>query len=175
MQETTINLRNSTRPSQTGVGGENTPVTEKKRGKGRVMLILFIIIIIAGGAFGFLKYKKENNRGGSKGSFIDSSKYQAVFLPNGQVYFGKVSQERESFVHLSEVYYLVNNAGLQKQTAETGNANDATKPNSDYSLIKLGNELHGPESMEINRDQILFIENLSNDSKLVNAIKNMQK
>ena len=41
------------------------------------------------------------------------------------------------------------------------------------SLVKLGDELHGPaDKMEINRDQILFIEDLKPNSQVVMAIKN---
>jgi hypothetical protein len=40
-------------------------------------------------------------------------------------------------------------------------------------LIKLGGELHGPtDTMQINRDQILLIEDLRTDSNLVAAIGN---
>ena len=40
------------------------------------------------------------------------------------------------------------------------------------SLIKLGNELHGPtDEMRITRSHILFIEDLKNDSAVVLAIK----
>ena len=44
------------------------------------------------------------------------------------------------------------------------------------SLIKLGEELHEPEDlMIINKDNILFIENLKADSKIVKAIVESQK
>jgi len=43
---------------------------------------------------------------------------------------------------------------------------------TDLSLIKLGEELHGPEDMMvIRRDQVFFGENLKNDSKVVKAIQ----
>jgi len=39
-------------------------------------------------------------------------------------------------------------------------------------LIKLGKELHGPkDQMVLNRDHILFIEELSSDSKVVKSIE----
>ncbi len=41
----------------------------------------------------------------------------------------------------------------------------------DVSLLKLGNELHGPEDwMEINPAHILFIEELKPDGKVAKAI-----
>ena len=39
-------------------------------------------------------------------------------------------------------------------------------------LTKLGGEIHGPEDkMIVNRQQVLFIENLKPDSKVVQLIK----
>lgn len=44
---------------------------------------------------------------------------------------------------------------------------------SDVTLNKLGNEIHSPtDMMKINPDHILFIEDLSQDSKVLSAIKN---
>jgi hypothetical protein len=92
--------------------------------------------------------------------------YQAVFLSNGQVYFGKIQNENRRYLELTDIYYLQLKDSLQGQDI---NKNDDEK--SDMSLVKLGNELHGPaDRMLINRDQVLFIENLKNDSKVIKAI-----
>jgi len=38
-------------------------------------------------------------------------------------------------------------------------------------LLKLGNEVHGPEDqMEINREHVVFIEKLKTDGKVAKAI-----
>ncbi len=93
---------------------------------------------------------------------------QAVFLTNGQVYFGIVQAKSDNEVILTDIYYLQSDRGVN-----TG-ANLETQ--QDIKLIKLGNELHGPEDyMELNRDHILFIENLKSDSKVVKAIQNFAK
>ena len=48
--------------------------------------------------------------------------------------------------------------------------------NSDVQLIKLGNELHGPEDqMQITKDQVLFWENLKADGKVSKAIDSYVK
>src|SRR5690349_17811390 len=84
-----------------------------------------------------------------------SSKRQAVFLTNGQVYFGYIKNEGRNTVTLTDVYYLQaqsNNSGSVQPAGDKSEAN-----NSQVSLIKLGNELHAPESvMRINREHILF-------------------
>lgn len=46
----------------------------------------------------------------------------------------------------------------------------------ELALIKLGDELHGPEDeIKINRDNILYIETLKEDGKVVQAIKTRRK
>lgn len=89
--------------------------------------------------------------------------WQAVFLSNGQVYFGNVTSLNPDTVVLKKIYYL--------QTSGTLQAGGEQQP-KDLALVKLGSELHGPtDEMRINRDQILFIETLKSDSKVVKAIE----
>lgn len=91
--------------------------------------------------------------------------YQAIFLSNGQVYFGKIIHRGWKTIDVQDVYYL-----------QAKNAIAATPPADDVSLIKLGNELHGPEdSMEVNWDHVLFIESLRADSRVVRAIENYHR
>ena len=102
--------------------------------------------------------------------------YQAVFLTNGQVYFGKLSAHG-SYVELTDIYYLQVTQPLQQASSSenatptsTGTANSNQQPN--IQLIKLGSELHGPtDAMYIEKDKVLFWENMKDDSKVVTAIK----
>jgi hypothetical protein len=46
-----------------------------------------------------------------------------------------------------------------------------TQPEQRLTLIKMGNEIHGPmDSMLINRSQVVLVEDLKNDSRVVQAI-----
>lgn len=105
---------------------------------------------------------------------VKSKQFQAVFLTNGQVYFGNVSKVDSSYVKLTNIYYLqVASAATGSQTVQP-KASDAS--NQQVSLAKLGGELHGPEdSMYISREQVLFWENLKSDGKVANAIADYQK
>ena len=69
-------------------------------------------------------------------SAIKSKQYQALFLTNGQVYFGKISQVDKSYVKVTDIYYL--------QVQQTVQPKDATAAanNQQVSLAKLGGELH---------------------------------
>ena len=74
---------------------------------------------------------------------------------------------------MSDIYYL-----QVQQPQPSGSAvADATKSNqqdsvaTDTQLVKLGQELHAPEDqMVINKDQILFWENIKDSGKVVQAI-----
>jgi len=139
----------------------------EKRSGFKKLLIITVIVIIA--IAGYWVFKKP-----SSNSIVDATKYQAVFLSNGQTYFGKVVDPNEKYIALTDVYYLVLKQPLQSQKNDTADQ-DQDRSKAEYTLIKLGKEMHGPTSMSINKDQILFIENLADDSRVVSAIKNTQK
>jgi hypothetical protein len=102
-------------------------------------------------------------------SSVKGKQFQALFLTNGQVYFGKLSQLNGQDVKLTNIYYL------QVQQTVQPKDQSASSNNQQVSLAKLGGELHGPEDvMYVNRDQVLFWENLKDNGKVVTAIKNYQ-
>lgn len=110
----------------------------------------------------------------SAGVTVDSSKYQAVFFTNGQVYFGKLQILEGDYMKLTGVFYL------QTKEAEADGTKNLQKAAADSSgdvqLIKLGNEIHGPsDEMVINRDQVLFFENLKSDGKVASSIDQYNK
>ncbi len=97
---------------------------------------------------------------------VKGKQYQALFLTNGQVYFGKVSHVDSSYVKLTDIYYLQVQQTVQPKDQSAANAN-----NQQVSLAKLGGELHGPEDvMYVSRQQVLFWENLKSDGKVAKAI-----
>lgn len=100
--------------------------------------------------------------------YVDTGKYQAVFLNNGQVYFGKISTLTDKYVDLRGIYYLT------QSTTTSGGQQTAT---GDYTLVKLGcQQIHYPtDQMLINRDQVTFWENLSKDGKVAKSIEEFKK
>jgi len=95
--------------------------------------------------------------------YVENKNYQAVFLNGGQVYFGRVTALNEKFLQLQDIYYL----RVNQQVQPDGKQNN----NNDVSLVKLGCELHGPQDeMVINREQVIFWENLKDDGQVAKAI-----
>jgi len=136
-------------------------------------IIVVVLVIVAGAWYIFAK---TDLTGGANVVLKDSgsniSDYSAVFLTNGQVYFGKVYQDNSETVDLRSIYYLQVNS--DSSTLQNGsNSSSNSSANNQVSLVKLGNELHGPnDRMLINKQQVLFTESLKNDSKVVTAINN---
>lgn len=98
--------------------------------------------------------------------YVDSDKHQAVFLTNGQVYFGKIKNINRQYVDLQGIYYLNVNQQVQPNQKDAN-----TSTNNNVTLVKLGCELHGPiDQMLINREQITFWENLKTNGEVAKAI-----
>ena len=131
-----------------------------------IVLAVVVVLLVVGGVV--FRDKIFGSKTGSTAAGAPSG-YQAVFLTNGQVYFGKIGSTREDYVTLSDIYYL--QVGPQQGSAATPNAASSTAQQQ-ITLVKLGQELHGPvDFMHINRTQILFYEDLKADGQVVKAIQ----
>lgn len=123
-----------------------------------VVAVVLIVIVVLLAKFGLSKIKSGDT----------SDSYYAIFLTNNQVYFGRLDTSGKQYLVLSDIYYL-----QQTQPLQSTDAKDKLEDNSkqQLTLIKLGKELHGPkDKMTINRDNVMFFEELNNDSKVVQTI-----
>lgn len=100
-----------------------------------------------------------------------ASDYWAVFLTSNQVYFGKLGNKEGQYLRLTDVFYL--RAQRRLQPPEEGDEVEALpQERQEVQLIKLGDELHGPvDEISFNRDNVLFLERLKNDSRVVRGIE----
>ena len=133
-------------------------ITISRRGLQRALLAVLALAVIAGLA-AVVVQQRDRLGGGlfSRGiaDQIDPAAYQAVVLTNGQVFFGKLQEQGDSYFVLSDVFYL----------------SVADQPGAQGQLIKRGNEIHGPKDpMIIPVNEVLFIENLRDDSQVATAI-----
>jgi hypothetical protein len=132
----------------------NTPHSPWKK-----LLVLLILFAVIAGAC--LIYRSVTAL-----AFPQDS-YEAVFLSNNQVYFGKLSNADSVYPVLSNVYYI--------QAFAAQDLSNASKSGSQLQLVKLGSELHQPQNvMYLNRSQILFIEPLKSDSQIVKSIADFE-
>jgi hypothetical protein len=91
-----------------------------------------------------------------------STPYQAVFLNNNQVYFGKLENAKSQYPVLRDVFYIVRQS------------NPETKQNANV-LVQRGKELHEPQYMVLNRQSIVMIEPVKDDSQVAKLIAEQKK
>jgi hypothetical protein len=172
-EPTRQNLATNDNVATQGGGGEapvrNTMNMQQSQRFGRrpMMAIIAVIVIVVLVFGGWFAWSKMFSDAGVKGG-----QYQAVFLTNGQVYFGKVSNINDGYVKLTDIYYLQ----VQQSVQPDDKSKTSSSDQSQVSLAKLGSELHGPEdTMNISRQKVLFWENLKNDGKVVQAINSYKQ
>jgi hypothetical protein len=86
---------------------------------------------------------------------IGRAQYQAVFLANGQTYFGRYYDRLGAYAKIEDVYYL------QQVTNADPNAT------ADTRIVRRGRELHEPSSrMLVPKSAILFVEDLTIESPI---------
>lgn len=118
------------------------------------IIVIASIVVVFAGSYLFFRYANANKP--------KSAERYAVFLTNDQVYFGYLKDENDNYVILDDIYYLKSNAA----TGEQGKV----------SLVKWGEEIHGPENeMFISRDQVLYMAKMKSESKINEAIKKFQE
>lgn len=129
---------------------------------GIVLIGAVLLVVLAAVSF-------TRNSVAHEDGYVNTNLYQAVFLNNGQVYFGKVGALNTKYINMTDVFYLTQ--------ASTATTSTTTTASSDYTLVKLGcQQIHDPnDQMLINRDQVTFWENLNNDGKVVKSIKEFKK
>lgn len=86
------------------------------------------------------------------------TEYQTVLLTNGVYYFGKIENIGSKFIELKDVYFI--------KTIQ----NPETKQ-FENKLLSKAKELHKPDRIYINLQQVLTIEPVSADSRIVQLIK----
>ena len=129
-----------------------------------VLLVSIAILVLSTSAL--LAFGKKDSK---EGRYVDETKLQAVFLNGGQVYFGNIQNLNREYIRMGNIYYLRVNQQVQP-------GNESKQTDQDISLVKLGCELHGPEDqMVINREQVIFWENLKSDGQVAKAVKQYQE
>lgn len=154
-------------PRPSGMQANGRPQQSRRGSSKKKITIIIASLLLAGAVIAVLVYAFNRS---SAATVIDSSKYQAVFVTNGDVYFGKLSAINSEYMRLTDVYY-------PQKKADAGDEKAAAKQDaSDVELIKRGNEIHGPEDeIIIAKDQIFFFENLKPTGAVSQTISNYQK
>lgn len=127
----------------------------------RLIWSLLILALLGLAAYGLVTLVETDPFGGR----VNEARYQAVFLSNDRVYFGRLRPAGREFYELRDAYFI------QQATAGEG---EEQKPTQQVKPIS--EELQGPErNMLIPRRQVVVVENLRKDSAVAAAIDRVKK
>ena len=128
---------------------------------GRVIFVLIVILAgYAGSQANAIRQLVARQR---------APTWSVITLDNGLIYYGQVKDKTAQFVIITEAYYTQDSSKAQAGSGDT------TKPT--YVLARVGqNEIYGPENtMQLNRDHIVLIQKLKDDSPVLKTIREGQK
>lgn len=130
----------------------------------RVFLGLCLAIALSGcQALQQLRQKETPGDIPEYGSNVASeSDYRAVLLSNNMVLFGKLHGLGTPFPVLTDVYYVQS-------------VPDPTTKQPTNVLIKRGKEWHAPDRTVLNASQIIIVEPVAKDSKVMQVIAEAEK
>ncbi len=120
-----------------------------QQGSAAVQIVRLVVVIVA--AFTLVGCSRHH------GPVVFTTPYQAVLLTNGSAYYGRLEGYGTPRPVLTEVYYIVTQNN--PETKQTSNV-----------LVKRGKELHEPDRMYLNPNQILFVEPVGEKSKVAQLI-----
>ena len=130
--------------------------------KKHLMIIAFAVSVAFVALIGLVLFVPPAQR-------IDTNTYQVVYLANGQAYFGKLQNTNGRFLVMKTPYTM-----QEVQTPpQTGTEAEATAtPETSTTLIKVSGQVYGPEeSIALKSEQVVFWQNLRDDSKVSQALK----
>ncbi len=131
-----------------------------------VLQLVVTILLILGGIFAYRLWVASPMLPGE----LEDEGPKAVFLTNGQVYFGELDEANKDFLKITNPYYLQNRTVLQ-EPVEEGAEPTQKKQLSLTALGGAGLQIHGPErSMFVPWNTVLYIEDLKDDSEVVKLI-----
>ncbi len=112
----------------------------------------------------------------SDAGFVQAETIQAVFLTNGQVYFGRITTLDKDLLILEDVFYPKAQTTDADKTTENASADIVTEAGG-VVLRKLGtSEFHQPQdTLYIEPSNMLYWENLDTDSRVTKGIVEYEK
>lgn len=155
-------LRNFERPAA-------RPVRD---GSGAYRIATIILGLTLVGTVGYFIYSGRDNAENRSPAGDVAPKWYAVKLMNNEIYYGQVTDTSADPIVIENVYY--NYDQLNPGAGETATPEGAVA--ASLKLVKRGKETHGPDgSMSIVRTQIVYLEPLKEDSKVLKAILDYEK
>lgn len=137
--------------------------------EGLVKVIVFIVAVFVVSATVYALFFRQKS---VKPEALSRGWY-AVKLVDGEIFYGQIANIKDDPVYIANVYYNYDQA---KQTDAAKDTAKVIEETGNIRLVKRGKETHGPDgSMNVVRAQVLYMEPLKSESKVLQAILQYEK
>lgn len=127
-------------------------------------IVLFLGALIVAGGIYFMVFAEKDSK---PAETAEDAKWYQIKLVDGETYYGQIKDTAADPVAIEKVYY--NYDQVKKADAAADQASDKTA--GKLLLVKRGKETYGPSgTMNIVRSQVVYMEPLAEDSKVLRAI-----
>lgn len=144
------------------------PAEKNENGPAARILLLIIVLILAGAGVWWVFFKAAPTASKPKeNSPAAAGDWYAVKLVDGEIFYGQIGDTKADPVVINNVYY-------NYEQAKDGQK--AVDENASLKLVKRGKETHGPTgALNVVRSQVIYMEPLASDSKVLKAILEYEK
>lgn len=132
---------------------------------GRAIFVFTILIFVLVFTFIGISLWQDGTVRNTIQLFKYKASYQVVFLTSGQAYFGNITEITDEYIIMKNPFSI---KVQQKQATE-----DVQVSQSETKLVSIEDEFYQPEDyMLIEKNAILFIEELKDSSQIIEIIEN---
>lgn len=157
-----------------------SPTNKQKGSLTQVLAIVLSVLVVVSGVVGGVYFYNQTNVSNSSSNSnqvlgtYDANKWSAIFLINGQVYFGKILEKTQNEMIVEDVYFL-NVVQRPVGIAEGEDQQQFQNAEPELTLVERTNTLHKPTGQIIlNMSNVLFTEDLTPESQVIEAIEAMK-
>jgi hypothetical protein len=134
-------------------------------------LIILIALMVAVVSFYWFVYRPR-----AAAPKETPAKWYMVKLSDSETFYGQIKNTGGDPVVIDNVYYDYDQVNKKEAAGSAGSPQAGAEQTGSIRLVKRGKETHGPSgSLDIVRSQVLYMESLADDSKVLKAIIEYEK
>ena len=133
--------------------------------RGAIKLVVIILVLVLAVTFIGVSLWQDGTFRNVSQTIRFKNSYQAVFLSNGQLYFGKITEITNEYIMMDSPHFL--------QLAQEPGEQVESEVQPEMKLISIKDEFHKPKDfVMIEKSSVIFIEELRGASQIADAIEN---
>ena len=132
------------------------------RALGSGLVVLLALLLLLAYAMASMVERDSSGSGDAVASAVRDNRFQAVFMSNDRVYFGRVRAREGSWIELQDAFFA------RERPAAEGERGDAA---GGQEVVSASVEVGGDGDLLLNADEVVLVQDLASDSDYAEAIE----